>query len=87
MEDYTIDPVTWYSNRKLNHAPPHFVVANTRLTLASERWILDNLRGRYSVAEREDDDSEQNTFLLIMTDDFPAFEDPKEALMYELRWS
>lgn len=85
MEEYQLNPVTWFSERKLSHKPKHFVVVKTPITNESELWIYNNLVGRFSLEELSS--SSQNLF-----DDFfgfqkyPAFEDPKEAMLFELKW-
>ena len=45
------------------------------LTPESRAWIYDKLTGRFNIG--------QNGFLAGFC---PAFEDPKEAMMYELTW-
>jgi hypothetical protein len=85
MDEYNIDPVTWYSERELKFTPKHFVVANTKLTEESRIWIMNKLRGRFSIVHKVKDDME---FLQILGfNGYPAFEDPKEAITYELVWS
>jgi hypothetical protein len=84
MTEYQIDPVTWFSERELKHTPKHFVVSKTPLTNESKIWILNKLKGRFSVALTEDN---SNDFLVFHSMGNPAFEDPKEAIIYELTWS
>jgi hypothetical protein len=67
---------TWFMNRELDFAPNHFVVSNTRLTTESKIWIQEKLSGRYSSVSLE------SAFMEYV----PAFEDPKEAMFYELTW-
>jgi hypothetical protein len=54
------------------------------LTVDSKIWILNKLKGRFSVAFAEDDTDDILVFQLMGK---PAFEDPKEATFYELTWS
>lgn len=75
----TIDDInlhTWFMNRELDFSPKHFVVSNTRVTTESKIWIQEKLSGRYAIVALE------NAFM----EQVPAFEDPKEALFYELTW-
>jgi hypothetical protein len=77
----TIDDInlyTWFSERELNFAPEHFVSSKTSLTDESKAWILEKLTGRFAVIPN------QNFFTAGNTE--VAFEDPKEALFYELTW-
>jgi hypothetical protein len=74
----TIDDInlhTWFMDRELDFVPSHFVKSNTILTDESKQWILEKLVGRFAITERG--------FLSTLA---PAFEDPKEALFYELKW-
>lgn len=71
-----INLYTWFMNRELDFAPNHFVVSNTQLTTESKIWIQEKLSGRYATVSLE------NIFL----GQTPAFEDPKEAMFYELTW-
>ena len=83
-----LDPISWYSSREVECTPRHFVVATTVLTEQSKLWILNNLRGRFSVVAAP---TQEDTISSIPFINFgvavPAFEDPKEATMYELKWS
>jgi hypothetical protein len=84
MTEYQIDPVTWFSERELKHTPKHFIVSKTPLTPQGKMWILTKLKGRFSVTFSENDFED---FFLINMMGNPAFEDPKEAVFYELTWS
>jgi hypothetical protein len=84
MTEYQIDPVSWFSERELKHTPKHFVVSKTHLTLESKVWILNKLKGRFSVTYSEDSIDD---LLVFHSMGNPAFEDPKEAIFYELTWS
>ena len=75
----TIDNInlhTWFMNRELDFSPSHFVVSKTPMTDEAKIWIQEKLAGRYSMAPIK------NAFLEYA----PSFEDPKEAMMYELTW-
>jgi hypothetical protein len=82
MTDYEIDPVVWFTERQLDYPPAHFVTATTPLTQESNQWVLNNLRGRFSITEPYE-------FFLITSDSMGtiSFEDPKEATLFELKWS
>jgi hypothetical protein len=84
-----IDPVLWYSEREVTGlTPKHFTRTKTPLTSESKLWIQDNLRGRYCIHHSQLKD-DTDTFDLVVSALFgyPAFEDPKEAVVYELTWS
>jgi hypothetical protein len=67
---------TWFMDRELDFVPSHFVVSKTALTVDAKIWILEKLTGRFSITANEG-------FFGSLS---PAFEDPKEALFYELTW-
>lgn len=81
----SLDPVTWYGQRELEFTPNHFVVVRTPLTTESKLWIINNLRGRFSTIQNHLD--EFHSLLVYDLNKFPAFEDPKEAVLFELTWS
>lgn len=84
MIDYKINPVDWYSERKLIYTPKHFTLTTTPITNESELWILSTLTGRYSLTSGV---SDGDTDFMFNMNNYPSFEDPKEALIYELKWS
>jgi hypothetical protein len=61
--------------RKVTPCPNHFTKTSTPLTDESKLWIYERLAGRFSF--------DTSTFF---ADANPLFEDPKEAMMYELAW-
>jgi len=63
-------------DRQLNYCPQHFVKCNAQLTENSHLWIKETLNGRYYIGE-------YNLFF----DPNVYFEDPQEAIFYELTWS
>jgi hypothetical protein len=83
--DKELDPISWYSSRQLDFTPLHFTQATTSLTSESKLWILNTLRGRFSVMRPID--TTYTNFDLLLSEGVPAFEDPKEATIYELKWS
>jgi hypothetical protein len=82
MTDYEVDPIVWFSNRRMEHPPAHFVMATTLLTEDSLQWVLNSLRGRYAITTNTSD-----LFSFIESLGNISFEDPSEATLYELRWS
>jgi hypothetical protein len=75
----TIDDInlhTWFMDRELDFVPAHFTVSSTILTDEAKRWILETLTGRFTITGNDG----------FFGRTFPAFEDPKEALFYELKW-
>lgn len=83
---YELSPLQWFVERELKFRPKHFVVTSTPITEESYYWILTTLKGRFSVENKADTALKQ---LLELFEDsrVPAFEDPQEAVIYELRWS
>jgi hypothetical protein len=77
-----VNPQVWYGERKLSYVPPHFVKATTSLTNEALNWVNAILVGRYTVSTYTDT---ENYF--IETYSYIYFEDPAEAMMYELRWA
>lgn len=75
----TLDDInlyTWFMDRELDFVPSHFVTSKTALTDDSRLWILEKLTGRFAITGTEG-------FFGSLT---PSFEDPKEAVFYELTW-
>lgn len=73
-----INLYTWFSDRELPFTPEHFVRTTTPITEESKAWILEKLIGRFSF--------EGSTLSFLSAGLMPAFEDPKEAVFYELTW-
>lgn len=87
MQQFIIDPFFWFSDRRLEYTPKHFVITNTPATTESLLWVINNFKGRYSlISEYLNYDD-----ILSIIADFDigmlAFEDPTEAVFYELKWS
>jgi len=78
-----INVLSWYSTRKLSTSPPHFTKCSTPLTDTAMVWVLTKLQGRYSVEDTEDTDED----FFFLNSHCISFEDPAEAMLYELRWS
>jgi hypothetical protein len=81
MIEYSIDPYIWFGKREVNFCPRHFTLTTTPLTLSSKQWVLDNLKGRFSIIQTN------QLFLIDYYLGNIAFEDPKDATFYELKWS
>jgi len=81
QDEVELKPEVWFVERWLAYKPAHFVTASAPLTKESAQWIQSKLVGRYAhdVGLGLDDD-----FFYVTK---PAFEDPAEALLYELTWS
>lgn len=69
---------TWFMNREMDFVPEHFVKSKTAMTPEARDWILETLTGRFAVMH-----SIYSTIGAYSV----AFEDPKEALFYELKWA
>lgn len=76
------NPQVWFGDRELKHVPPHFVKAPTPLTTESTQWIYSRLVGRYALSSYLDTNS-----FIFESGMYVFFEDPSEAMLYELRWS
>jgi hypothetical protein len=88
----SVNPLHWFGNRELEYTPKHFTIARTPLTEESKLWILNTLTGRFSVFNAEeniDDDFLGGVTVFTLSSNMgrPAFEDPTEAVFYELTWS
>jgi hypothetical protein len=76
-----IDPLSWFSTREIiGPIPKHFVKTSTELTEESYMWVVKKLAGRFGTST----DLNDVTFL---GNNYIYFEDPKEAMIYELRWA
>ena len=83
MIDYQLDPITWFTDRELQYTPKHFVVTTHPYTSESKQWVLDKLSGRFSVTYP----TVSNSIFELISASCIAFEDPQEAVFYELKWS
>ena len=77
------DPLVWFSKREVDHIPRHFTKTNTPHSNEAYHWVITNLRGRYGIANCE----VRNGSKFMEWVNYFYFEDPAEAMMYELRWS
>ena len=85
----SVNPLHWFSNREIEYTPKHFTLAKTPLTEESKLWILNTLVGRFSVYHADDIDRHDSLTVYVSYNILgrPAFEDPTEAVFYELTWS
>jgi hypothetical protein len=81
MTEYQIDPYIWFGNRQVDFCPKHFVLSNTPLSIDSKQWVLDNIKGRFCIVPAS------QLFLIEFNLGNIAFENPKDAMFYELKWS
>lgn len=96
-----LDPFAWFSKRELDYRPRHFTTANTPITPESRRWIQTRLNGRYAIVGRPpilasdllhsrlDPYLEAHIYGLneFGINQYPTFENPNDAILYELTWS
>lgn len=81
----TPNPSNWFSKRELNVCPPHFVKSNAPVNTDSHMWVTAKLKGRFSITLEVEES--MDVFVFNTTKPCIAFEDPAEAMIYELRWS
>jgi hypothetical protein len=88
MQELTLDPFFWFDTRQLDFTPNHFVVTNTPATSESLLWVINNLKGRYSLIP-ETTNNTYDILSIVVTHNIGiiAFEDSTEAVFYELKWS
>jgi hypothetical protein len=78
-----IDPQSWFGTREVKGGiPKHFVRATTGMSEESYLWVVKKLYGRFGTSSIE-----ISNFSTFSIDTYIYFEDPKEAMIYELRWS
>jgi hypothetical protein len=82
MINREINPQVWFGERELHHVPPHFVKATTPLTTESMSWVNTRLISRYALSSLWETDN-----FIFDSGSYVYFEDPSEAMLYELRWS
>lgn len=82
-----INPITWFSDRELRYNPGHFILVRIPIDNDRMEWILDNLSGRFCLVDTPGLSS--GTGYSHNVQDwgyYPAFEDPAEAIHYQLIW-
>jgi len=84
IKDINLD--TWYKNRFLkDQIPNHFTITRTPSTTENLEWVLEKLHGRFSLVQNNGENNSLD-FMSYYQKTF-AFEDPKEAVQFELTWS
>ncbi len=73
-----INVYTWFDARQLDFCPKHFITTKTPVTDESLIWIHEKLQGRFCLQQGND---------FLDFDRIPYFEDPQEAILYELTWA
>ena len=76
----SINLMTWFGQRELDYCPKHFIKTNTQLTKESKLWVLEKLSGRFFISTSE-------LSLFFDSEGVIYFEDPQEAVFYEIAWS
>lgn len=79
--NYEVNPLIWFADREMSYPPMHFTTATTQVTIESKQWVLDHLIGRFSITPGTGDLFNLENIGII------SFEDPKEAMLFELKWS
>ena len=79
-----LNPLAWFGTRRLDVVPRHFIKCPTPRTQESEQWVIVNLKGRYVLSN-----SQRSLSAAFEVDShaYFYFEDSKDAMIYELRWS
>ena len=81
-----IDPLVWFGKRRCDTIPRHFVKTTTPVTDEAKSWVTATLKGRYAITTVMEE-GETLTFIELSDKVVFYFEDPAEAMIYELRWS
>lgn len=74
---------TWFTERQMEYLPKHFVSTNTYVNEERHLWLLEKCTGRYYIGSKNNEDE----FLSLFAEEVVYFEDPHEAVLYELTWS
>lgn len=86
-----LDINIFFFQREMDYCPIHFVHSKLPVNRTRYKWILENTKGRFFTNNH----GNHTTYLLAFDrytetarlTDTPAFEDPKDLLMYELSMS
>jgi hypothetical protein len=82
MKIEDINLTTWFAERNMqSHCPAHFTLTRTRLTPEALNWVSEKTHGRYSIGKNGRVETIFDEFRVV------AFEDKKDAVLYELTWS
>lgn len=79
-----INLTTWFSDRQMQYLPLHFVTTNTEINDERLLWVLEKLVGRYYIGPSK---NEEDWSYSLFNNSIIYFEDPHEALFFELTWS
>jgi hypothetical protein len=82
-----VNPLVWFGERELSVCPKHFVKAPTPIADEAYQWVISRLVGRFSISSLTMDTPGAFPIVGTTFDTYFYFEDPAEAMMYELRWS
>ena len=81
-----INLYTWFVKRQLDFLPNHSVPTVTPVNDERHMWILEKCNGRYHIGPAQHKQKE-NDWLALFGEYVVYFEDPQEAVLYELTWS
>ncbi len=82
MKIEDINLTTWFAERNMqSHCPAHFTLTRTRLTPEALNWVSEKTHGRYSIVKNGRVETIFDELRVV------AFEDKKDAVLYELTWS
>lgn len=77
------DPQKYFGTREIKGViPKHFVKCQTNMSNESYVWVVKKFVGRFGVSI-----DLNPSYLSFDSNHKIYFEDPKEAMIYELRWS
>lgn len=80
-----INLMTWFTERQLDYLPKHFIPANAYIDEERHLWILEKCTGRFYLGHKNN--TESSEFMFLLKEEIVYFEDPQEAVLYELTWS
>ena len=81
-----INLMTWFTERKLDYLPKHFIPANAYIDEERHLWILEKCTGRFYIGQKNNTEFSE-LMLFLLEEEIVYFEDPQEAVLYELTWS
>jgi|APCry1669190327_1035288.scaffolds.fasta_scaffold04067_2 hypothetical protein len=80
-----LNPQVWFGNRELDFKPPHFIKTSTPVDKENYAWVVSKLSGRFCTADGTL--LNDSNFAIFVTISYFYFEDPKDAMLFELRWA
>jgi hypothetical protein len=84
MKIEDINLTTWFAERNMqSHCPRHFTLTRSRFTPEALHWVNEKTHGRYSIVNRDLHSHD----LSFWSYEVIAFEDTRDAVLYELTWS